>query len=309
MVPMRLWNVVCGLLCLFTALIPGALQAAGPEWQIIAQVEHEKDIDLMQFGSDGSKIQLTNTGFAGAPSVSPDGRSLFFSEVPSVEEGAESLIQIFKMDLQTKLITRISDGTANDDLPACSADGKQLAFTCRTNESMDWLLHIMDVDGKNRRPVEFAGKSNTVFPCWSPDGIKIVYFQPSLYVFAGLYIADLQRKTTTSFLPFWFKFINFANWSPQGDKIAFADWSPLTKKATIWVAKPDGSDRRKLTEGPEDKHPSWYPDGRKLIFARKEAAKSAICSVDLETLEVRELVASQKEIFNYPKLLPQPPSK
>jgi Tol biopolymer transport system component len=296
-------------LLLLTILGPGGLQAGGPDWQIIAQVQSNNGFKLMQFGSDGSKTQLTQTRFAGAPSLSPDGQSVFFSEIGESEGEEESLIQIFRLDLRTKQLTRISDGSANDDLPVCSADGKRLAFASKPNDNHSkWLLYVMDVDGKNRQQVEFAGKNkNTVFPCWSPDGTKIAYFQP-LFVFGSLHIADLQKKTTASLLPFWWLFNNFPSWSPNGDRIAFSDWSPLTRKATIWVAKPDGSDRRRLTDGPEDKHPSWSPDQRQIVFTRDGIGKTAICSVDLETLEVKTLVESAKgEVLYYPKVLPKPP--
>lgn len=305
--PRRMVYVVSALFWLLTFMGPGGVQAGEFDWQVIAQVQLSKSMDLIQFGSDGSKTRLTHNGFAGAPSLSPDGQSLFFSE--AVESGEdESLIQLFRLDLKTKQVTRISDGSANDDLPACSSDGKRIAFASKPNAGGKWLLYIMDADGKNRQPVEMAGKDkNTVFPCWSPDGTKIAYFQP-LLVFGSLQVADLQKKTAVSLLPFWWLFNNFPSWSPQGDRIAFADWSPLSKKATIWVAKPDGSDRRRLTDGPEDMHPSWFPDKSKIVFIRNYGAKTGICSVDLNSLEVKTLVEPvQGELYAYPKVLPQPP--
>lgn len=304
----RLMFVVIALFLSLTIMGPSGLHAGGPDWQIIARVQGHNSFDIIQFGSDGSKTKLTKSGFAGVPSLSSDGQSLFFSEREEIEKAQDdiSLFQIFKLDLLTNQITRISDGSANDDLPTISADGKRLAFTSRPDGAKYWLLYMMDVDGKNRQQVEIAGKDkHTVFPCWSPDGIKIAYFQP-VFMFGGLFIADLQKKTTNSLLPFWWRFINYPSWSPKGNLIAFSSWSPLTKKASIWVAKPDGSDRRRLTEGPEDKYPSWFPDARKLVFTRDAIGKSSICSVDLETLEVKTLVESSKETLEYPKVVSQP---
>ncbi len=55
-------------------------------------------------------------------------------------------------------------------------------------------------------------------------------------------------------------------WSPTGEWIAFV--SERTGNDEIWIIHPDRSDLRQLTHNSWewDKHPSWSPDGKKIVF-------------------------------------------
>jgi Tol biopolymer transport system component len=58
-------------------------------------------------------------------------------------------------------------------------------------------------------------------------------------------------------------------WSPDGTRIAFRRVNPGTNNMQIWTMRADGSERTRMTSGPNynfDVAPSWSPDGSKLIF-------------------------------------------
>jgi len=64
-----------------------------------------------------------------------------------------------------------------------------------------------------------------------------------------------------------------ANSTPAqaGGKIAYD--SDVAGPRDVWVMNPGGSGKRRLTRGPGDSlHPSWSPDGRRIVFARSRAA-------------------------------------
>jgi len=55
-------------------------------------------------------------------------------------------------------------------------------------------------------------------------------------------------------------------WSPTGEWIAFV--SERTGNDEIWIIRPDRSELKQLTHNTWewDKHPSWSPDGKKIVF-------------------------------------------
>ena len=56
-----------------------------------------------------------------------------------------------------------------------------------------------------------------------------------------------------------------AAWSPDGRSIAF--FSMRAGGRDIWVMRPDGSNRRRLTsDGSLNEYPSWSPNGRSIVF-------------------------------------------
>jgi Tol biopolymer transport system component len=95
----------------------------------------------------------------------------------------------------------------------------------------------------------------------SPDGTMMV-----LSLQGGLWIVSASGGTATKITP-WDVESTQPAWSPDGEWIAFQNYSTAANFA-IWVVKPDGSQRRALTSGPfDDREPSWYPDSSKVIFS------------------------------------------
>jgi TolB protein len=57
------------------------------------------------------------------------------------------------------------------------------------------------------------------------------------------------------------------SWSPDGQRLLFKVWDPSDRNLYVTTARPDGSDRRRLTKGV---HPQWSPDGQRIVFMREE---------------------------------------
>ena len=78
---------------------------------------------------------------------------------------------------------------------------------------------------------------------------------------------------------------NDPEWSPGGRRLAFAG------RGGIWVARADGSGRRRVTSAPRrglDDEPSWTPDGRRIVFHRRwERNEELDLTVDLYVLDLR----------------------
>ncbi|MCL6582603.1 MAG: hypothetical protein K6U11_03110 [bacterium] len=307
-----------------------------PECMVVFQAETAAAINLYLARSDGQIQQLTYSFFAQNPSFSPDGKSVFFEDSVDDPKTGRVLYQIFKLDLDSKKVTQISNNSALDCNPSCSPDGKRLAFCTRLadpNADTSWRIYLMDINGQNRSILDTQidtqtgtqDKNNTgtqdkinvdqLTPCWSPDGSKIAFVQTQLLKIEGFPLAfpiatakimDLKTKTITKPLPGGFA-VNETVWSPQGDRIAFRGHDPITDTKTIWTFTPDGSRLERITDGPDDAQPAWWPDGTKLIFARrkgKEDKKRIICLIDLKTKKVTELLSSQEASLERPQVLP-----
>jgi hypothetical protein len=81
-------------------------------------------------------------------------------------------------------------------------------------------------------------------------------------------------------------------WSPAADEIAFA---ARGENDEIWLINADGSNLRRLTTNSWewDKHPSWSPDGKQIVFwSNRESGRRQLWIMNADGSNQRPLLAS-----------------
>ncbi|MBK8024329.1 MAG: protein kinase [Chloroflexi bacterium] len=104
-------------------------------------------------------LRPTPTGLVGVGSL------IFFAE-----RGGN--FDLYRLDLATRLETRLTDDEANDMYGAASPDGSQIAF--QSDRDGDFDIYVIDIDGSGLRRLT----DNTVtdrIPSWTPDGENVIF--------------------------------------------------------------------------------------------------------------------------------------
>jgi Tol biopolymer transport system component len=89
--------------------------------------------------------------------------------------------------------------------------------------------------------------------------------------------------------------------SPDGARIAFTGCIGRPGvKDQIFVMNSDGSNAQQLTDNANGAgRPSWYPDGRRILFESDVKGKVELFSVDFETRQQRQIFASDQDIGQF----------
>jgi hypothetical protein len=98
-------------------------------------------------------------------------------------------------------------------------------------------------------------------PLWAPDRRTIFFSRLKADVGAALFVVSVG-ETPVPLTTFGDN--DQAGWSPDGKLLLFERGGDVGNPS-IWTMRPDGSGKRKLTEGGGS---SWSPDGTKLVFTR-----------------------------------------
>ncbi len=168
-----------------------------------------------------------------------------------------------------------SETSEADDLGArVSPDGRHVAFLSTREYEGDgsgsWDLYVMASDGSGERRLTSHGQVADLR--WTPDGEWITYgvidasgaatgeFRHMILAIRPDGTDDHERLQLTGFVAGY-------DWSPDGDRIAYAVCTVVQEPACdIWVANADGSDPEQVTQTGTDVGPSWSPSGEQLAF-------------------------------------------
>lgn len=135
--------------------------------------------------------------------------------------------------------------------PAWSPDGERIAFVRgRGTESPE--VWTADANGMGERRL-----GSGTWPAWSPDGRFLAVVGDE-----GILVLSAEDGTVVRELILGGR----PDWAPDCSRVAFVG-SGGGGYTDIYVVRPDGADRRRITDHPSsDRLPSWSPDSGRMAF-------------------------------------------
>lgn len=191
-------------------------------------------------------------GMTFAPRFSPDGTQVLLS----MERGGNS--DVFKMELATRRLTRLTDNPAIDVSPTMSPDGRRIAFT--SDRGGTGQIYVMNADGSDQRRITF-GEGRYQTPVWSPRGDLIAFtrqYQGRFYIGVIRPDGTGERLLTESYLD------EGPTWSPNGRVLMFYRESPTNRdgsggETALWSVDLTGQNLRRVRTPGQASDPAWSP--------------------------------------------------
>jgi len=133
----------------------------------------------MSFGQADPRVYLFNIetgqravvgnfpGMTFSPRFSPDGRKV----IMSLEQNGAANINT--LDLQSKAVSPLTNGSSIDTAPSYSPDGSQIVF--ESDRGGTQQIYVMGADGSAANRVSFKDSARYSTPVWSPKGDLIAF--------------------------------------------------------------------------------------------------------------------------------------
>lgn len=212
------------------------------------------ELATVSLDGSGSEDITANNVSDSMPALSPDGCVTAYSSGQNA-----TYTDLYLRDMETGTETHLLPDENQEITPAWSSDGQHIVVSRdrKKTELIDFDLVVVTTDGEivDRLTRTKAMETN---PVWSPDGRTIIFERES-----RLFTIDLRTEKVAKFARG-----RFAEWSPDGDRVVF---SRLNKNgdSDLFIARQDGSKRRRITWGPtEDQYSTWSLDGSSIAFTR-----------------------------------------
>ncbi|MBL8115857.1 MAG: PD40 domain-containing protein, partial [Acidobacteria bacterium] len=257
-------------------LSPSAVPALPPSTIFVVDAAGGEPVAVTRRG--------TPEGGHGSPVFLPRGGRLAFTSSDSRN------VRIFTVKADgSDLQPLVSDQPACRD-PVFSPDGGTMYFCASPDRSNFGIvaLAIDPVSGKPKgriRTITTQSLGRLRYLSLSSDGTKMLY--SAMAVSSNLQAVSLDAAGRPRGEPRSLTNETGRNtrpvYSPDGSRIAFSRFRPGGNE-DIWIIERDGSGETQLTTSPAvDTRPSWFPNGRSLVFFSNRDGKRALWQIDLAT--------------------------
>jgi len=230
--------------------IPGFFGDTPPTGKI-AFTCYVKQIDqICLMNADGSgRTQLTDfQATAFYPSVSPDGKTVYFSSRQS------GRFEIYSVSANGGKAEQLTNNIGSLYGPELSPGAEWIVFALQGNG-----LWLMRPDGKNPHPLT---DRDDIDPTWSADG-SMIAFASSRAGARQLFVmnadgTNIRQVTDLDYMG------GRSSFSPDGTKLAF--YRGPAGDRNIYIINVDRAGLVQLTDGGDNLGPSWSPDGNWITF-------------------------------------------
>jgi Tol biopolymer transport system component len=196
---------------------------------------------------------LTDLRFGGSPALSPDGQFVAFSR--------DNPPDIWVLDIEKGLTSRLTSSPAADSYPVWSPDGKKVAFRSERDGSGNVYVRGVDDVGEEKPLLQDEASK---FPTdWTDNGRFLIYHTADGDIWALPMTGEQAdrkplRITQTPFVE------SDAKVSPDGHWIAYLSNEPGHVEVYVQSFPQPGFKQPVSTEG--GFMPRWSPDGKELFY-------------------------------------------
>jgi Tol biopolymer transport system component len=259
-----------------------AANPVGPSFDIYVMTEDAKDL---------FNVTQTNTYYCeeNNPCWSPDKKKIVFdSNAPYWVDGEnkgrhDSLRNIYMIDADGSNRVNLTKFRGIETHPVWSPDGTTIAFQRQIEGG--YGLFLLDLaTGTVRQAAD--GHVTQRHMTWSNDGATFV-------VSGTLTGGTLFSTNITAEKPTWTKNRQGASvdpdWNPTRDNVAYFGWNAKGKYALMTFDFPGGPDVD-VAELNSGNHPSWAPDGYRIIFDNEQSGEANLFIADVRHSGAKNVV-------------------
>jgi len=238
--------------------------------------------------------------------VSPDGDSVVFAATETDGRiGTRS--NLWRVGTRgTGGISRITAGNYYDTDPAFGADGTRIYFASNRNSSVRNIWHV-STSGAGGISMLTRSDADDGWPVVCSETGKVFYQSRPERVFTTQIwsVADdggLPTQLAEGFQP---------DLTPDGETVVFTHIDEKSRRTKLWTMGADALNPTQLTSGVDsnERHASWSPGGRQIVFASNMAKDSNgkknydIWMMDLDGGDLRQLTTNGSTDL-YPRFSP-----
>jgi serine/threonine-protein kinase len=204
------------------------------------------------------------------PRFSPDGKRL------AIEIEAEGNTDIWILDLERDVPTRLTFHDGHDGRPVWSPDGEFIAFQSDRGEGPE-AIYRMPADGSGDAELIVKSDRSLVPWSWSSDGDRMAIMTSPTGSQVDLAIVSLKDGTITPFLET--EFIEYGpSFSPDGKWLLYG--SNESGNWEAYVRPADGGRGKWQISSGGGTYPTWSGDGKEIFIGGQS---NLLQVVDVET--------------------------